>query len=158
MSSSPTNDIASGQHALTYFHNEALKYPQNYSWTLQQLFDNINTNSPSLIQSLGANIADSQATDSQVSAFMTALADQGQGEMPTLYSSFINFTVDLAETNLSFTANVESGVAAGVTQVAGVAASVGNAAVVGVKGTLYAAPLIIGAAVLLFVYMQSKEI
>lgn len=158
MSYSPSVAVARGTSAMQYWHNEATKFPSNYGLTFQQLIDKINTDSPNLLNAFGSNIFDGQITEAEIQTNMVSIADQGQGMLPSLYSEFVNWTVGATIDNLSFVNSVESGVSQTVGQVAAAGSQVTSAAVSGVTNTLKILPLIAAAAILLFVWVEAKQV
>lgn len=128
---SAANDVKLGRDSLVYFHNQALKYPQNYNLSFQEL---INNYPPVFLEGFGFGIASAEMSDRQVRDGMIALADAGEGRLPARQGDFFNALIGPA-TSVSFTDAAAETLKGTARDVLGGLEEVGNTAITTLKNT-----------------------
>ncbi len=95
----PDNDTKRAAEALTMFHNEALKFPQNYAISFDELVAKLQASSHGAFMSgFGFGINQAEMSDSQVRSAMIHLADAGEGRLPAKWNDFFNALTQEATT------------------------------------------------------------
>lgn len=84
-------DIKKGSDALVYFHNQALRYPENYSMSFDELKLKLsNMSNGNFLSGFGFAINSAEIPDSTVEESMIRLADAGNGKLPSRWMDFFN--------------------------------------------------------------------
>jgi hypothetical protein len=125
--SSAANEIKLGSDALTYFHNQALRYPDNYSMSFEQLKEVMSKKSNGqFLSGLGFAIETAKLPERDVRESMERLADAGEGKIPVRWNDFFN-ALNRDPSGFSFDAfigtvkDTASDIGEGLVQVGGVA-------------------------------------
>lgn len=88
---SDTSDVQRGKEALLFFHNEALKFPDNYRLTFEELCQLLQDQSHgAFLDGFGFGINSAGFGSDRVQNAMADLADQGEGRVPSSWNSFFN--------------------------------------------------------------------
>ena len=153
------NDVKIAKEAMTYFHNEALSYPENYSMSYDQLVAYYQAKTKGyFMEGLGFAINNIELSSSKIKSGMQNLAKEGEGKLPKwndFYQRMGNEAsnpsfLDAAAATLSGTA---SDVASGFKEV-------GGAVITTAKNTLGVLPMLPYLALLaggFYVYMSVKR-
>lgn len=149
--------IVRGQEALTFFHNYAvIKFKSNYGFSSRQaLFDYLNLIRPALIEAYGRLLLQNQVDDTALSGFMKKLVDAGKGRLPEKLSVFYNVIEPKSWGSFDTIKFVASETAS---QAVDGAAKIGDAGLGALKLGLNIAPIVLAAAVLLYVGLRAKTI
>jgi hypothetical protein len=88
---SASTEIKRGVDALTYFHNRALRYPENYSISFDDLKIRLSEVSKGqFLSGFGFAIENSELSERDVRESMERLADAGAGKIPSRWNDFFN--------------------------------------------------------------------
>lgn len=100
---SAANDIKAGRDALVYFHNEALKYPENYRLSFEELVNYYQTQAHGqFLEGFGFAITATEMSDRKVRDALIDLAQSGKGKLPAKWMDFFN-AIQKGAAEISFT-------------------------------------------------------
>lgn len=92
-----SNDIKRAKDALTFFHNKALSYSDNYNFQAGELFSFLNDRqNGQFLEGFGFAINAGDVSETKVKNAMENLADQGQGRLPMTNAAFFRALSDEA--------------------------------------------------------------
>jgi hypothetical protein len=152
-----TSDEQRGKEALSYFHNEALSYPQNYSMSLESLCDILQKKSSgAFLDGFGFTVANAGLSTSQVKKAMQQLADAGQGKIPSNWHDFFS-ALQGQVGNISFIDAASYTFVESVKDIGNGAAAVGNAVITTGSMITTVLPYAVFAALAFIMYSKTRK-
>lgn len=148
--------IERGRAAFQYWHNQALRYPENYSMSFSQLIDYINAHNPALLDGIGFAIEQANISDSRIQAAFEKVADDGQGRFPAHWIDFFRALTDEA-VKIDFVDAVEATAAGTAVDLVKGAQEVGNVTLDTLKTSAVLLPFALVGALLLFAYEKGHH-
>ncbi len=125
---SSANQIKLAKEALTFFHNRASQYPENYRLQFEELVSYYqNKTGNSFLDGFGLALESVDLPTRRVKASMEALADAGEGKLPAQWNAFFG-SLSQEATSFSFVDAANEVVAGTARDIANVAVEVGQSA------------------------------
>ena len=155
------DQIDRGKNVFTYFHNEAINFPSNYSLSFNGVVQLIGQKSPNFFQLFGKAVQNSLLDETTLRNRMIALADTNGGLLPTELSLFlkavdpVNIEAGSMTWGTTFKA-VAAGVYEGSAQIGETVSNIGTAGITGITGTFKYLPLILGAGIAVYAFTKAK--
>ena len=152
------SDIDRGRAAVKEFHNYAIaNYSRNYKMTFNELIDRLAGQNKFFLEGLGLAINSTEMSDAKVSKAMRALADKGQGKLPTNWNSWFSVLKDEA-VKVSFLDAATYTATESAKDIAHGFKEVGDVTLTTMKSVGVVLPLALTAAVLFVIYNKAKSI